>query len=469
MLSATALNLGIGKEFWQAFAVIGAGVFAVQVMYFIPMNDTVKGILSTLCIQMACFALSIIQGGNERAFQASYIGLGFACLYFKPKIMQIYSSIVIPVMIALAVINPAYIDGKNYNMQMVIMKIIVFAALAAVLCVATYQGDKIMKASELQKLDANEKSTKMGEAAVLAKEIAKDLNQSMEQSNKKLSVAAEEANSVVASTQQMSGAMENTNRSLMVVNEKLSNVDLQVQNNYNNAMTLKESYHQVIDNVISGKNEGDKVRAAMEDIHITVDLAYNSTNHLIEETYKINQILEEIHSIASQTNLLALNASIEAARAGEHGKGFSVVADEIRNLSEQSQSASQNIQKILNRLEEVIHDVSDKVSAGADTVNTGTITLNELVNKLDGINLAVQKSEEIIEKEFETIHTIRFDFESIVGEVENVVAISEENAAMLDTIATAVYHQSDQLDETVEEITKLKEHSDKLKMQYELF
>ena len=64
------------------------------------------------------------------------------------------------------------------------------------------------------------------------------------------------------------------------------------------------------------------------------------------EVTKIQTLADEIASIASETNLLSLNASIEAARAGESGRGFAVVAEQIKKLSEQSQTAVENIQKI---------------------------------------------------------------------------------------------------------------------------
>ncbi|NLK08231.1 MAG: chemotaxis protein [Firmicutes bacterium] len=73
---------------------------------------------------------------------------------------------------------------------------------------------------------------------------------------------------------------------------------------------------------------------------------------------KTNEILALIRNVASQTNLLGLNAAIEAARAGEHGRGFGVVADEIRKLSDSSGASTEEFETILRELEELLENVS---------------------------------------------------------------------------------------------------------------
>ena len=92
-------------------------------------------------------------------------------------------------------------------------------------------------------------------------------------------------------------------------------------------------------------------------------------NGITEMSKRMIEVIKVIQSVASQTNLLAMNAAIEAAHAGEAGKGFSVVADEIRKLSESTQRSTKDISKLINEISKSMGEGSENMELTSNAFN----------------------------------------------------------------------------------------------------
>lgn len=88
---------------------------------------------------------------------------------------------------------------------------------------------------------------------------------------------------------------------------------------------------------------------------------FENINSLFEKSGEIEQIVGLINKIATQTNLLAMNASIEAARAGEHGRTFTVVADEVKKLADQTSNSASNIKTLVDKIQTEIMSAKDSI------------------------------------------------------------------------------------------------------------
>ncbi|MCX7569044.1 methyl-accepting chemotaxis protein [Tumebacillus sp. DT12] len=113
------------------------------------------------------------------------------------------------------------------------------------------------------------------------------------------------------------------------------------------------------------------------------------TEYLNEKIKEIDAITVSINRIASMTKMLALNAGIEAARAGEHGRGFSVVATEVRKLSEQSADATTSIKNVLTAVQGITEDLfrsveeeTNSVQKSVSAMQDAKESIHSLINEL---------------------------------------------------------------------------------------
>ncbi len=146
-----------------------------------------------------------------------------------------------------------------------------------------------------------------------------------------------------------------------------------------------------------------QVSESMQQIKTNVETAYDNILYLEQVSNEIGGITTAISSISKQTNMLALNAAIESARAGEHGKGFAVVSDEVRKLSEETSQAAEKINSLIEIVQkEVANTVSSivqvnhNVEAGIEVSTKANRNLEHIIQTIDHtVKLMNQISNEV--------------------------------------------------------------------------
>ena len=159
---------------------------------------------------------------------------------------------------------------------------------------------------------------------------------------------------------------------------------------------------------------------------VTVD----ATQAVINKVEEVTKIVSSIMSIAKQTNLLALNASIEAARAGEAGKGFAVVANDVRELAEQTNTASNEITQIIHELNEDVQKAMSSIDDTVASVSEQNTMIESVGENFDSINDNVSEMLTRFTEIGEGMKSIAASTTEINDSISNLSATSQQVASL---------------------------------------
>ncbi|BEI25089.1 methyl-accepting chemotaxis protein [Vibrio fluvialis] len=157
-----------------------------------------------------------------------------------------------------------------------------------------------------------------------------------------------------------------------------------------NADNTAKNANQSVELGAQGYQQMQQSKYSIDQLAQELTGAVNIIGELEEHANEISTILSTIRAIAEQTNLLALNAAIEAARAGEQGRGFAVVADEVRVLSQRTHASTEEIQTKIAGLQKVTSNAVSVMTESHKLVETSVSDVNQTGESLQAISEAIQ-------------------------------------------------------------------------------
>jgi methyl-accepting chemotaxis protein len=213
-------------------------------------------------------------------------------------------------------------------------------------------------------------------------------------------------------------------------------------------------------------------RLAIEKMKAVFERAESTSEKVFEleaKTRHVHQITEIITSIAHRTNLLSLNASIEAARAGEAGRGFSVVADEIRKLSENAGRSADEITQLMHEIQGDTAMVADEMRQSSVVIAEGREDINMIAGALAQISMAVSEAATRSEEIFHGADSHSLNAESMVAAIEEIAKVAAGNGKSVGELTQTMRSQQQTLDEISNSAAAVRQLADELESSLTFF
>jgi methyl-accepting chemotaxis protein len=308
-------------------------------------------------------------------------------------------------------------------------------------------------ASSLNKMKGN-----LNEILSKVTEIAENLSASSEELSASGEEVASAASQVGESIQQVASGAEEQSAQVEETNSKINELIKQINDVEIMSNEMDEQADNVMNNIDNGNQSVNNSVDQIGNVKDNTKNVANTINNLGELSNKIGEIVELINDIAAQTNLLALNAAIEAARAGEAGRGFSVVADEIRQLAEESEEATNQIGSLVKEIQGGVGDAINEMNNTEEVVDGSVSAIKNTGTAFEKINSAALRLRELIENISTQSGKVSMNSKEVEATVQEIARVSEEAASNSEEVAAASEEQSASTEEIVnasEELSRM--------------
>ena len=275
-------------------------------------------------------------------------------------------------------------------------------------------------------LNLQQDTASLKERADFCNDGTKQISQAMEELSVTAVTLAENVQDVNAKSLEMGNAITDIDGDVQVLSDNSNHMD-----------KANEDAAKSIETVLDSSNRSS---AIVEKITNQIE----ETNQAISS---INEAVDLIMDITGQTSLLSLNASIEAARAGQAGRGFAVVADEIKKLSEQSAQGADAIKQVADNIFEksnesvaLVNKVRELIGKEQEDISVTKESFEILSKTINDNLVAVSR----ISEKTKQLDTIK---QAIIGNINDLSAISEENAASNQEVSANITNIAESIDE----------------------
>lgn len=390
-----------------------------------------------------------IKDGNGTNVGMFFIGIEKSTI--DKEINSLISKVVICTLILIAII----ILIISYSVSKIIIKPVKYTEKQLNLIAS---GNLTLKISDSY-VNRNDEFGEISKSAKLLQEsfrkmIGKIKQASLEvmEKSQTLSSNSEEmysvSENVYSSIQQIATGTEQQAKNLNKIDSNLNEFGNLIENMVKTIEDVNTSNKEVYSMSMDSNKEMEILIKLIEDINNTFNIFTKQISSLGENIGKINEMTTLINNIAKQTNLLSLNATIESARAGSSGRGFSIVAEEIRKLADQSKISSNEITNLVGNIYNDTQSIVDNTQNIDEQLNKGVKFVRNAIDSYEKIINEIKDIKPKIEYLNNSADKISKEKSNVLERCETIVIIADEMSSFAEEITAS----SKQMNESSEEV-----------------